>query len=63
MEDIIKVKEIQFEIHSTDCNRVELIKAEEDLRKFYQVEEGFLKQKLGMRWFIGGIGAQSIFHS
>lgn len=47
MEDMVKVKEMQFEFNSTEINKVELMKAEEELKKFYQLEEE-------LRWFNDG---------
>ncbi|KAH0761375.1 hypothetical protein KY290_017448 [Solanum tuberosum] len=35
MEDIVKVKEVQFEINNLERNKKELVNAEEEIRKFY----------------------------
>ncbi|KAG5630392.1 hypothetical protein H5410_002109 [Solanum commersonii] len=54
LEDVIKVKEAQFEINPSAGNMEELSKAEADLKKFLHLEEEYWKQKAGMRWFRDG---------
>ncbi|XP_015159412.1 uncharacterized protein [Solanum tuberosum] len=51
LEDVIKDKEIQFEMAPTDTNREELSRKNADLKKPLKIEEDFWKQKAGMRWF------------
>lgn len=40
-EDVVKVKEMQFEINSTELNKSELMKAKTEIYNFYQLEEEF----------------------
>lgn len=63
LEDIIRVKEIQLEINSSEQNRKDLLKAEEDLMKHYQIEKEYWKQKGGMKWFKDGDRNTKFFHS
>ncbi|KAH0699317.1 hypothetical protein KY284_013532 [Solanum tuberosum] len=51
LEDVIKDKEIQFEMAPTYTNREELSRKNADLKKPLKIEEDFWKQKAGMRWF------------
>lgn len=43
LEDIIQVKEAQFQINLTPENRAELHKVEADLNRFLRLEEEFLE--------------------
>ncbi|XP_047259194.1 uncharacterized protein LOC124891516 [Capsicum annuum] len=54
LEDIVRVKELQLEINYTEENQMELRAPEEELRKHYQLEEKFWKQKSRMTWFKDG---------
>lgn len=63
LEDVIKVKEVQFEIYPTPENRAELRRAEKDLRRLLKIEEKFWKQNSGMKWFTDGDKNIKIFHS
>ncbi|KAH0721346.1 hypothetical protein KY290_006336 [Solanum tuberosum] len=49
IEDVIKVKEAQMEIHPSESNREGLRKVEAELKKFLKMEEEFWKQKAGMK--------------
>lgn len=49
LQDLIKVKEEKLEIQPTSRNRVELSKAEADLKKYLVIEKEYLKQKAGMK--------------
>lgn len=51
LEDLIKAKEVQLELHPTSINRSELSKAEAELRKYLVVEKEYWRQQAGMRWF------------
>lgn len=59
LEDMVRMKEAQLEINSTDASRKELAYVEEELKKHYQLEEEFRKQKAGMTWFTKGMGTLS----
>ncbi|KAG5570617.1 hypothetical protein H5410_060383 [Solanum commersonii] len=63
LEDIIKVKEHQFEIDPTPENRVELKRSEANLKRALKVEEEYWKQKSGMMWFAQGDKNSKFFHS
>lgn len=63
LEDVIKVKEIQLEIRQSVQNRVELYKAQADLKRYLKIEEEFWKQKAGMKWFQDGDRNTKFFHS
>lgn len=41
LEDTIKVKEIQFELHPSPGNREELKKAEDELRRWLKLKDDF----------------------
>ncbi|KAK6784876.1 hypothetical protein RDI58_018331 [Solanum bulbocastanum] len=62
MEDVVKVKELQFEINSTNQNRKELVQAEEELQ-YYKLEEEYWTQKSGMKWFNDRDRSTNFFHS
>lgn len=63
LEEEIRLKEIQLEIHPSKQNTEELSKAEAELKKFRYMEEEFLKQKAGMRWFKDGDRNTRFIHS
>lgn len=63
LEDIVKVKEAQFEIISTSENRAELHRVQAELLKFRKFEEEFWRQKAGMKWFTQGDKNTKFFHS
>lgn len=63
LEEEIRLKEIQLEIHPSKQNTEELSKAEAELKKFRYMEEEFLKQKAGMRWFKDGDRNTRFFHN
>lgn len=48
MEDILSVKETQFELDPTPENRAQLHKVEAELRRYLKLEEDFQKQKSRM---------------
>ncbi|XP_060170531.1 uncharacterized protein LOC132601468 [Lycium barbarum] len=54
MEDVIKVKELQFELKPSSLNREALYKAQADLNRYLHLEKEYQKQKYGMRWFKDG---------
>ncbi|XP_060200399.1 uncharacterized protein LOC132628652 [Lycium barbarum] len=54
IEDIIKVKELQFELNPSMLNRTDLHKAQAELNNYLHLEEEYWKQKSGMRWFKDG---------
>ncbi|WMV51732.1 hypothetical protein MTR67_045117 [Solanum verrucosum] len=56
LDDVLLVKEAQFELLPSLENRAELFKAEAELKKFLKLEEGFWRQKAGMKW----IGEEAI---
>lgn len=50
LEDIIKIKEVQLEVHASLDNREELKRAETELRRWLTLEEDFWQKKVGMKW-------------
>lgn len=52
LEDVVKVKEAQFEIMPTLWNRAELSKVEADLKRYLRLEDDFQKQKAEIKWFV-----------
>lgn len=50
LEDIIKVKELQYELQPSLANREELKKVEAELRKWLGEEEEYWQQKANMKW-------------
>ncbi|KAG5630564.1 hypothetical protein H5410_002281 [Solanum commersonii] len=63
MEDVVKVKELQFEINSTNQNRKELVQAEEELQQYYKLDEEYWSPKSGMKWFNDGDRNTNFFQS
>ncbi|XP_070057236.1 uncharacterized protein [Nicotiana tomentosiformis] len=63
LEDVIKVHEIEFELHLTTQNRAKLHKVEADLTRYYHLEEEFWRQKVGMQWFKDGDRNTKFFHA
>ncbi|KAH0698474.1 hypothetical protein KY284_012689 [Solanum tuberosum] len=62
MEDVIKAKEAQLEVSPTSTNREELSKANAELKNYLNIEEEFLKQKVGMAWFKDGDSNTKFIH-
>jgi len=63
LEEIIKVKETQFERFPTTENREILHRAQAELKKQLNREEEFWKQKAGMEWFKEGERNTKFFHT
>lgn len=63
IEDILSVKELQFEIDLTPENRAQLHKVEAELRRYLKLEEDFWRKKSGMSWFTMGDKNTMFFHS
>ncbi|XP_055814140.1 uncharacterized protein LOC129883523 [Solanum dulcamara] len=63
LEEIIKVKETQFQNIPTPTNRQELHKVQAELNKYLHLEEEFWKQKAGMQWFQDGDRNTKTFHA
>ncbi|XP_049389010.1 uncharacterized protein LOC125853369 [Solanum stenotomum] len=63
LEDVIKTKEIQLEMAPTKSNRVELHKAEADIKRYKHIEEEYWKQKAEMQWFKDGDRNTKFFHA
>lgn len=63
LEDVIGVRESQFEINPTKENNMKLKKAEAELTRYYAIEEEFWKQKAGLRYFKDGDRNTKFFHS
>ncbi|XP_060182174.1 uncharacterized protein LOC132611821 [Lycium barbarum] len=51
LEDVIKVKELQFELNPSIMNRAALHKAQANLNNYLHLQEEYWKQKSGVRWF------------
>ncbi|XP_059312520.1 uncharacterized protein LOC132063809 [Lycium ferocissimum] len=54
LEDVIKLREIQFDLQPTPTNRERLHKVQANLNRYFHLEEEFWKQKAGMQWFRDG---------
>lgn len=63
LEDVIKVKEVKFEIDLSGSYMAKLSKDEAELKKYHKLEKDYWKQKAGMRWFILGENNSRLFHS
>lgn len=63
LEDIIKAKEIQFEIIPSPEHTKELKKVKADLKWWMKVEEAFWQQKAGMKWLKDGDRNTRFFYS
>lgn len=63
LEDVITVKEMQFELDPLPDNRAQLNKVKAKLKRFLKVEEEFWRQKSGMQWFMHGDRNSKFFHS
>ncbi|KAG5592937.1 hypothetical protein H5410_043451 [Solanum commersonii] len=49
IEDMIRIKDTQFEINPMAANRADLSKMEAELKKYLKIEEHYWKQKAGIR--------------
>lgn len=63
VEDLVRVKEMQLEINSSEKNRPNFRSAKYDLQKLKNMEEEYWKQKVGMKWFIEGEKNTKFFHT
>ncbi|KAK6788076.1 hypothetical protein RDI58_016601 [Solanum bulbocastanum] len=63
LEDMIRIKENQFEINPLAGNRTDLSRTEAELKKYLKIEEEYWKQKAGMRRFVDGDKNIKFFHS
>lgn len=63
LEDVCRMKEQQLEVNPTEQNKEELAKSEEVLRKYYEIEEEYWKEKAGMQWFKEGERNTKFFHA
>ncbi|XP_059280740.1 uncharacterized protein LOC132034410 [Lycium ferocissimum] len=63
MEDVIKVKELQFEMNPSSLNREALHKAQANPNRYLHLEEEYWKQKAEMRWFKDGDRNTKFFHN
>ncbi|XP_060216785.1 uncharacterized protein LOC132644224 [Lycium barbarum] len=63
LEEIIKVKENQFQNLPTPTNRQELHKVQAELNRYLHLEEEYWKQKAGMQWFQDGDRNTKKFHA
>lgn len=54
LEDLIKAMEIQLEITPMENNRMELNKAEANLKRYLDIKKEFWRQKRGLKWFKDG---------
>ncbi|KAK6796405.1 hypothetical protein RDI58_004106 [Solanum bulbocastanum] len=62
LEDIARIKEEQMGVNPTESNKEELA-TKESLRRYYQIEEDYWKQKAGMQWFKERDRTTKFFHS
>lgn len=63
IEDVIMIKESQFEINPSADNMMELSRMEAELRKYLKIKEEYWKQKAGIRWFVDRDRNTKFFHS
>jgi len=62
LEDMIRIKENQFEINPSAGNRTDLSRMEAELKKYLKIEEEYWKIKAGMRWYVDRDRNTKFFH-
>jgi len=62
-EDVVRIKEVLFEVEPIVENRIVLQKAQSELKRYLSIEEQYWKQKVGMSWFAEGDRNTRFFHN
>ncbi|XP_060190555.1 uncharacterized protein LOC132619775 [Lycium barbarum] len=63
LEEVILAHESQFEADPSMENRAQLHRVQAELSKYLHLEEAYLRQKSGMKWFKDGDRNTRFFHS